>query len=423
MKSSSSNSNNSINDDFISSLIKKIKSSKILILIFTSLFAFLAVIYSNNQKPSYITNALVEIGSYGLIENRQYTTVLIRKRSSLIEDLEIKFNLQNNNQFPIIITPQLSNLIHLNVKSYNTKDGLVLVKKVLAHLIDSNQEAEFAEKQALLDEIQALNFKIAKTDRQLDFIRSQQNSINEVKKNKIKNEIATLKERIVFNSNTRKKNIETNLMQLNLSLLSLDSKIQELKQIILEDTENLILLGSSPDIMIEMASRVPTLNSVIYGYKIQLIEYQADKTAVSDMISNLTASLENWEGEDQSSIDSFNIIKQISSLREELKLINNTVVNNANSSSDYFFGEESYTYELVEERKELIQEKLLLEIEIEKDIEEDFNRSQFKFVNPINTAVVTKNSQLFGTLGLIFGFLFSILFVFAIDLLKTYRRN
>jgi len=119
MKSSSSNSNNSINDDFISSLIKKIKSSKILILIFTSLFAFLAVIYSNNQKPSYITNALVEIGSYGLIENRQYTTVLIRKRSSLIEDLEIKFNLQNNNQFPIIITPQLSNLIHLNVKSYN----------------------------------------------------------------------------------------------------------------------------------------------------------------------------------------------------------------------------------------------------------------------------------------------------------------
>ena len=175
--------------------------------------------------------------------------------------------------------------------------------------------------------------------------------------------------------------------------------------------------------MIEMASRVPTLNSVIYGYKIKLIEYQAEKTAVSDMISNLTASLENWEGEDQNSIDSFNIIKQISSLREELKLINNTVVNNANSSSDYFFGEESYTYELVEERKELIQEKLLLEIEIEEDIEEDFNRSQFKFVNSINTAVVTKNSQLFGTLGLIFGFLFSILFVFAIDLLKTYRRN
>ena len=414
MKSSSSISNNLINDDFISTLIKKLLSSKILILIITSLFTFLAVIYSDNQKPIYITDALIEISSYQSMENGQYKLKLIKERGSLIEDLEIAFNLQNSIQFPIIFKPQLSNLIYLKVKSYNSEEGLAIGKTVLAHLINRNKYKKLDTKE--LDE---LNFKIVDVNNEINSIRAQQKSNNEAKKNKIENSIVELKkklafdiERNIFRNNKSKKNIENSLSTLNIELFSIDFKIRELRKIILEDTENLTLLSSSPDILVQMASRVPTLNSVIYSYKINLIEFEAKKSTVKNEISMLRDSLNNWSETDEYSVNSFNTIKEISLLEAELKVANNTGIINENSSSNNFY------YELFEERKELIQKKLLEEMKLEEG-----NRSEFKFVNSINTGEASKNNRLYGTLGLIFGFLFSVLFIVVSDLLKASRKN
>jgi len=358
MKSSSSISNNSINNDFISTLIKQLLSSKILILIITSLFTFLAVIYSDNQKPTYITDALIEIGGYQYMENGQYKLKLIRDRDSLIEDLEIAFNLQNSIQFPIIFRPQLSNLIHLKVKSYNSKEGLATGKRVLTFLLDRNKGVL----KKLKSKDNALNLEIADVNNKMDFIRAQQKNINEAKINNIENSIVELKkklafdiERNIFRNNKNKLYIENNLSNLNIELPSIDFKIRELRKIIVQDTENLTLLSTSPDILIQMASRVPTLNSVIYGYKIKLIEFETEKSSIQNEISMLSDSLNNWVETDEYSVNSFDTIQEISLLEKELEVTKNTGIVNANSSSDYFFGEQSYYYELVERKKGLIQ--------------------------------------------------------------------
>jgi len=421
MKSSSSISNNSINNDFISTLIKQLLSSKILILIITSLFTFLAVIYSDNQKPTYITDALIEIGGYQYMENGQYKLKLIRDRDSLIEDLEIAFNLQNSIQFPIIFRPQLSNLIHLKVKSYNSKEGLATGKRVLTFLLDRNKGVL----KKLKSKDNALNLEIADVNNKMDFIRAQQKNINEAKINNIENSIVELKkklafdiERNIFRNNKNKLYIENNLSNLNIELPSIDFKIRELRKIIVQDTENLTLLSTSPDILIQMASRVPTLNSVIYGYKIKLIEFETEKSSIQNEISMLSDSLNNWVETDEYSVNSFDTIQEISLLEKELEVTKNTGIVNANSSSDYFFGEQSYYYELVERKKGLIQKKLLEEKELEQG-----STSEFKFINSINTREVFKNNSLYGTLGLIFGFLFSILIVVVSESLKASRKN
>ena len=54
---------------------------------------------------------------------------------------------------------------------------------------------------------------------------------------------------------------------------------------------------------------------------------------------------------------------------------------------------------------------------------EEGNRSEFKFVNSINTGEASKNNRLYGTLGLIFGFLFSVLFIVVIESLKASRKK
>ena len=120
------------------------------------------------------------------------------------------------------------------------------------------------------------------------------------------------------------------------------------------------------------------------------------------------------------SIESFNTISEISALEKKLKVTNNIEINNANSSSEYFFGEQSYYYELVAKRKGLIQS---LKIKLLEEMELNNGRSEFKFINSINTQEVFKNNRLYGTLGLIFGFLFSVLFIVVSDLLKASRKN
>jgi capsular polysaccharide biosynthesis protein len=206
-------------------------NSKKLIISITLIITILGAIYSFQKETEYKSTALIEIGNYGnavlftesrgldssvnkVEYNQESDGILIEPAITLIQELTINFiHKQGNNLSLNSFENRLINIAHTSTSSVTSKN--------------------------LLNEI-------------IEYIENRHSLmlINRIKKTK-------------------------NLLTFKIE--SLDNKINELKNIILEDLKNLKLLESNPDLLIQRVAQSPTLNQVIHSYNIQLLDLESEK--------------------------------------------------------------------------------------------------------------------------------------------------
>jgi hypothetical protein len=248
------NLNNYIQEDEIDlkKIVKLLINSTKLIIVITFVTTILTAIYASQKEPQYISSALIEIGSYDSeindLKGNDYGNTLIEKPAALIQNLNINFI--HRQELNLEIEPIEGRLIRINTNSPNVEINIDLLNKIIGFI--QNRHSNLLQKK-----VYKLTSEIKFKDIEIEF-----------EKAKIAELINTL----------------------NRQIINLDSKIKSLNDIVGEDTRNLELLKSNPELLIQRASVYPSLNQLIFAYKNEINEYEDLKISTTQQIENLERS-------------------------------------------------------------------------------------------------------------------------------------
>jgi len=429
----------------------KLAASKKLIIIITLLITILGSIYSYQRLPIYTSTALIEIGSYDK---------LIEPVSTLVQELNINFihkqneslNLESiENRLIKIITVSPSSVEnekkinrivdyiedrHSKLISNNIKE----TEYKLTSKIDlKNKDIEF-KYSTLLNKITNEKLRISSEidllNRQIEFKYSTLLTQSKNEKLRISSEIDLLNRQIEFKYSTlltqiknEKLSISSEISKLENQIPNIDLKILELNSIINQDQKNLLALKSNPELFIQRAAQSPTLNQVIFTYKLQLIQLEAEKIDISQLKDNLEFKLQQLESKD---IDSGDIFK-LSQAKDNLEFKLQQLTTKDTESADIFklsqvkdnleFKLQQLTTKDTESADifELSQVIDNLELELEFLKKKKYNNSQL--IGGIQTSILESNKKLVIFFSFIIGLFFSIIVVFINEFLKTFKNS
>jgi|ETNmetMinimDraft_13_1059891.scaffolds.fasta_scaffold20361_2 capsular polysaccharide biosynthesis protein len=331
-------------------IIQKLIKSKMIIIVTTLIITILTYLYTLQQQPTYQSSVLIEIGHYN---SNDGSIKLLEQPSSLIQDLKINLihkNLDENlSSAKIKIKILEDELITIDYSSGSAEKNTNVLNKFINYLDIRHSRLANAKSLELSDEIDSLSSEIEYTEKLLL-------ALNKDKKLQISSQINTL----------------TNQLPI------IDRKISDLEQIITEEQENLQLLKSVPDLYMERTTINPTLNQVIYTYKINHTDLLINKQNIKDQIYNLEKKLEIMENSHLSHLESeelFKYQKEIDKLKVKLKGL------------------------------------------------ENLNFTQTKTIGGVKTHSLDPNNKKIMVLGFIAGLFAGILIVFINEFVKTYRER
>ena len=240
------------NEMDLKQLFKLLINSKKLIIAITLVITTLGAIYSFQKVPQYHSTALVEIGSYRLDEYNQMT---IEHAEDLATELNINFVIKQL-KLGLVINAIEDKLIQIAYTSSSSETNKNLINKITRYI---------ENRHSLL-----LSNYTQKTKNQLTYKIEQLNDQIEYSNN------------ISLTKNVDEKLRISNLIErLNSQLPNLDRKIETLNGIIVADTRNLLLLKSTPELLIKRAALTPTLDQVIFSYRSDIIDYENEKIKLS----------------------------------------------------------------------------------------------------------------------------------------------
>ncbi len=320
-----------------------------IIIVTTLIVTILAYLYTlqNPKHPIYQSSVLIEIGHYN---SNDGSIKLLEQPSSLIQDLKINLihkNLDENlSSAKIKIKILEDELITIDYSSGSAEKNTNVLNKFINYLDIRHSRLANAKSLELSDEIDSLSSEIEYTEKLLL-------ALNKDKKLQISSQINTL----------------TNQLPI------IDRKISDLEQIITEEQENLQLLKSVPDLYMERTTINPTLNQVIYTYKINHTDLLINKQNIKDQIYNLEKKLEIMENSHLESEELFKYQKEIDKLKVKLKGL------------------------------------------------ENLNFTQTKTIGGVKTHSLDPNNKKIMVLGFIAGLFAGILIVFINEFVKTYRER
>jgi len=346
-------------------------ASKILIIIITLLFGILATYITLSKPPSFTATALIEIGQYNSNKIKEpEERILIESAPVLLNELNIRF---------------------VHKKQSALKYGGLSITEVAAtgRLIKINAVAPSIEVgEELLNEIttyiQKRHEKIIK--KQLDRLNTDLEQVNsEIEFNKEKiwqsNEKARAMSEELFTTVSNDTYLRIN--EINREIPIIDKKISTLKLAISEETANLRLLESNPELLIQRAAVQPTLNQIIHSYKISMLDLESKSLKIKNELLNLQDSLAE--------------------------------INLASKS------ESNYSYE-AEKILGLIQQKRILEQNIQS-LKNKTHSTSSELIGKFAIGEIKPRTTLFALLGSIIGMMVSIILVIFIGIFKDYKEK
>ena len=201
-------------------------------------------------------------------------------------------------------------------------------------------------------------------------------------KGRISNEIETIESKISFikvkqldNNQLKRLEIEDRIAILKIDLPIIDLEISQLEKVIIDDTNNLLLLKTNDNLLAERASNSPTLEQIIFSYKSKINAFNTKK---------------------------YTNILDTKNLNNELKILENVTL-----QSDELFS--------LEQRQKTLENQLQLLM----------TQTQVKTlpISNIETKTIKPKTQLIISLGIILGFFTSIFLVFIRNFVKSFRES
>jgi LPS O-antigen subunit length determinant protein (WzzB/FepE family) len=281
------NPNNHLQEDEIDliKIFKLLINSKTLIIIITLVITTLGSIYSFQRPTIYQSTALIEIGQYDTLEEEN---ILLESPKELIQNLNIVFIHKTNDNKSLFIQEIESKLIKIEMRQPSIELATKKLNEVITHI--ENRHSNLLQK--LINE---LKYKIKSLNKQIEY-------------------------HVTFWLNTNTNKSLNQLKIINNILPNIDLQIKELNRIIIEDQNNLKLLESNPEALIQRAAQSPTLNQIIYSYASKLLELKAEKTTLLETKNNLEIQLKLMESNDLEYDDILKLSDDYLQTEEILKL-------------------------------------------------------------------------------------------------------
>jgi LPS O-antigen subunit length determinant protein (WzzB/FepE family) len=303
---------------------------------------------------------------------------LIEKPSNLISDLKVLIRKNSDNKF------------NQNV-SMNSFEGKLLNLKTTSSSVEQNEN--------ILNEI--INYIDERHSRLAILSTNQKKNQISHEIDLIESEISFLEEKVQgsleanrFLLEIERDSLETEISKLKNDLPLIDKEINQLNQVIIEDSNNLNILKGT-DLAVNRASTSPTLEQVISSYKSQIFQLTRNKYNIISDISFLSQKLDNLK----KNPTQFGTLAKNSTQLDTLKKI----------STQYDF-----IFSLEQKQKTLENQLLMLASQ---------NTVQTSPIMDIETATIKPKTQLTILLGLIIGFITGIVLIFIRHFVKSYKES
>jgi len=368
--------NNEYLDDEIDliELLRTLYSSKKLIIIVTLAFSLLAFIYTTQKEVEYQSTVILEVGSYDLINGEKK---LVEPVSSLIKKLKI--NQVSKNLKTLNFNDIEDHFLEINYTSPSPEFNENLINEAIIFAQESYEGI-------LAKIVNSFSEKIVTIDNAVGFIKS--NSINAIKT--IDSEVEFIKNSTKIQQESQKLIALNAIKTVDIELPALESKLKHLLELIPAEENNLLLLKSNPSALLQRTSSSPTLQQIIYSYNVQAI-------TLKNQIRNLQQEKEALEMQVKSIAEGKFVSEELFKLQEEKEALEMQVKSIAEGK---FVSEE--LFKLQEEK-----DSLELQIKLVKN-----QKSTTQPIRELVTSEINPKQLLTIFIGIIFGFIFSVLIVF-----------
>ncbi|MDC0181226.1 Wzz/FepE/Etk N-terminal domain-containing protein [Candidatus Thioglobus sp.] len=405
-------------------LFKILIESKIIIISTILIFTVSSIIYSLSLKPSFIASTNLEIG-YVELENGDRE--LIESPSELISDLKILLMKNPDDKFKqnLSMNSFEKKIISLKTTSSSAEQNENLLTEIISYINERHSNLRLLKINQKKDEI-SHNIKIIESE--ISFYKSQNlynlanieleisfyKSQNLYNLANIELELSTLKEALQVDLEAKVSNLEAKILKIQGDLPILDQEINQLNQVVIEDSNNLKLLKST-SLSVERAANSPTLEQIISSYKSQINQLRRERNSSISELSILSQKLEALK---ENSLQSGELLK----LEERKKDLEN-------------FASQSDELLKLEERKKDLEnfasqsdeffklEQTLKNNENQLQMLMSQNTTQTSPIKDIRIETIKPKTQRTISLGIIFGFFAGILLVFINSFIKEYRKS
>jgi hypothetical protein len=369
-----------------------LRNSVKLLISLTTIITLLGLYHAYTKEPQIESSILIEIGQYDSLTEKN---LLLEKASNVIEDLKVVFIHKMFDRHSLKFIPLENRLIRINVVKSTFEAGNETLNEISEYLI--NRHALLLDNISK-DAVKELAFDIENLNNQIEYSNQVFLSKLEYEELKIINSIDSLNDEITNLIESERKNriseklkIINSIERLNTEIPKIDLKIAALNAVIASESDNLLLLKSSPTLYIQRTSQSPTLDQIIFNYTSELIDYENEKTYVIKEIEFLQAKLKLLQNEELASEDVFKLSQEKNKLDMQLKLLQNEEL----ASEDVF---------------KLSQEKNKLEVDLKSLM--DQNSTKTKLVGKIKSHKIGTRKVVIILLSFFAGLLFSVSIVF-----------
>jgi LPS O-antigen subunit length determinant protein (WzzB/FepE family) len=386
-------------------ILKILLESKKLIISTLLFFTIASIIYSLSLKPSFESSTQLEIG---YVEMNNGNRELIESTYDLISDLKVLTMKNPDDKFiqKVSMNSFENKIISLNTTSSSAEQNESLLTEIISYIDERHSNLAVLitdqKKHQISNEIDLIKSKLSFIKaKQLDSKQSKKLTINS-KLESIKSELSFIKAKQLDSNQLKQSNIEDRIARLQFELPIIDLKISQFEKVINEDTNNLSLLKENEALQKERAINSPTLEQIIFTYKIGINDLNTKKYSNILEIKNLNNQLITLENATLQSDELF-------SLEQEKHILENQLITleNATFQSDELFS--------LEQEKHTLENQLQLLM----------TQTQVKTrpIRNIDTKTIKPKIVLHILLGLIIGFITGIFVVFIRNFVKSYKQS
>jgi LPS O-antigen subunit length determinant protein (WzzB/FepE family) len=314
--------------------------SKKLIISTVLIFTIASIIYSFSLKPSFATSAKLEIGYTEMISG---DIKLIESTSDVISNFNILV-MKNHGTFDqnISINSFENKIISFETTSKSLEKNEKLLNEVITYIKKRHSNLEL------------LSINQKKDDMFLDI-------------DTFKSQISSFKESMQFN-------LEAEISKLQNDIPIIDQEINQLNQIIIEDSYNLNLVKDDT-YSVEKVASPPTLEQIISSHKSKINQLARERNNAISNISILSQKLNALKKGTLQSEQLFNLEQSLKNTENKLKILTNQT------------------------------------------------QVKTKIIGNIETSTIKPKTGLVILLSILFGFITSVLLVFINNFLKSFRES
>ncbi|MDC1046757.1 Wzz/FepE/Etk N-terminal domain-containing protein [Candidatus Pseudothioglobus singularis] len=386
-------------------IFKILIESKKLIISTILIFTTAGIIYSLSLNPSFLTSTQLEIGYF---EKSNGDKELIESTNNLNSDLKILLfkSPDENLSDEVSIDSFEDKIINLEITSNSIEKNNNFMRETINYIVERHSQLKklitYQKKLRLFDEIDLIKSE-------LSFIKVKQQNENESKKlaiiknlESIKSKLSFIKTKLLNQDELNRSEIQDKINKLKAELPFIEIEINQLNQVIIEDTKNLSLLTKNGTLLLERASNSPTLEQIIFSYKSKINDLNKKKNTNLITTKKLSNQLKTLENDNLQSDEIFRLQQEQKVMENQLKTLEND-----NLQSDEIF-------RLQQEQK--VMENLLRNLM-------DQTQVDTSLIGNIETKTLKPKIVLITILSLFIGFFTGILLVFIRNFVRNYKES